>query len=253
MRKLKDYQPLLSSLLRLMVEDIDFKSEIPLKSILKNPRLVVVMNHSTAISWLPPVCLLTEKVCRAGGGRRTPRGIIDKFFYKHPILRTLAEYISQSDKPQTFDELLEDFQESDQTDLVVFPEGAMTFFGDLNEIQPFRSPRFVEIAIRAKAPILLAVHRGTEDWNFPFPIPADLIGLVQMVSPFFGQKFSQEKSVNLPLKLKKVRRFRMRLKLYLPSLYEADLAENPHQRRVQMQEEADKIRELMQEMFQSGT
>ncbi len=250
MRTLKEYQPLLSSLLRLMVEDIDFKSEIPLRSILKNPRLVVVINHSTPISWLPAICLLTEKVCRAGGGRRTPRGIIDKFFYKFALLRTLAEYISQSSEPQSFDELLGSFKDAESTDLIVFPEGAMTFFGNLEEVQPFRSPRFVELAIRAQAPILLVVHQGTEDWNIPFPIPKDLVGWVQMISPFFGQKFAEESTVNLPVRLKKVPRYRMRLKLYSPALYESDLAENPLERRQQISEEATKIRELMQEMLQ---
>lgn len=251
MRKLKEYQPLLSNLLRLMVEKIDFKSATPLRTILKNPRLVVVMNHSTALSWLPPVCLLTEKVCRAGGERRTPRGIIDKFFYKHAVFRAFAEYVSQSDRPQSFDELLKDFKKSRQTDLVIFPEGAMSFFGDLNEIQPFRSPRFVEIAIRSKTPILIAVHKGTEDWNLPFPIPTEVIGLFQMVSPFFGKKMNEEKTINLPLKLKKVSCLKMRLKLYKPSLEEKDLSKDPDKRKKQIDLEAANVREIMQNLFRS--
>jgi hypothetical protein len=250
MRTLKEYQPLLSSLLRLMVEEVDFKSDVPLRSLLKNPRLVVIINHSTPISWLPAVCLLTEKVCRAGGGRRTPRGVIDKFFYKFALLKTLAEYISQSDHPQSFDELLSSFKESEQTDLVVFPEGALTFFGDLDQVQPFRSPRFVELAIRAKAPILLVVHQGSEDWNFPFPVPSELTTWVQMISPFFGQKLKEENKINLPIKLRKIPKYRMRLKLYSPALYEADLSENSLECKAQISEEAEKIREIMQEMFQ---
>lgn len=249
MRTLKEYQPLLSSLLKLMVEKVDFKSEVPLRSILKNPRLVVAINHSTPISWLPAVSLLTEKVCRSGGGRRTPRGVIDRFFYKFTLLRTLAEFVSQSDKPQTFDELLKSFKDSEQTDLVVFPEGALSFFGDLDEIQPFRSPRFIELAILSGAPILLVVHRGSEIWNFNLPIPSDWIGWIEMVSPFFGKKISQDKAVNLPVKLKKIPRYRMRLKLYSPALFSSDLSENPAERRHQLEQEATTIRNLMQEMF----
>lgn len=251
MRTLKDYQPLLSGLLRLIVQDIDFKSEVPLRKILQNPRLVVVINHSTPISWIPPVCLLTEKVCRAGGGRRTPRGIIDKFFYKHPVLRTLAEFISQSDRPLNFEELLESFKDQQQTDLVVFPEGALTFFGDLNEIQPFRSHRFVELAILSQTPILLVVHQGTEDWNFPFPVPTDLIGVIQMVSPFFGERIQKEGTINLPLKLGKVERFKMRLKLYEPELTTKKLNPDPGKRKAQVSKEGEKIRALMQQMLHS--
>lgn len=251
MRKLKDYQPLFSSLLPLMIENVQFKSDTPLKTILRNPSLIVVLNHSTAISWLPAICVLTEKVCRAGGGRRTPRGIIDKFFYKHPLLRTLAEFISQAETPQTFDELLKNFKKNKSTDLVVFPEGAMTFFGDLSQIQPFRSPRFIELAIRSKVPVLLAVHRGTESWNLPFQIPNDLVGIIQLISPFFGKKFSQETEINLPLRLKKVRKLKMRLKLYKPSLSETDLSKNSDERRVQINIEAEKVRRTMQDLFNS--
>lgn len=249
MRKLKDYQPFLSALLKTIAEETHFEDRDALATVLKNPRLVVVINHSTPISWIPPICLLAEKATHAGGGERIPRGIIDKFFYTVPFLRTLAEYFTQSDSPQSFEDILESFQAAEKTDLVVFPEGAMTFFGDLRQIQPFRSPRFIEIAIRAKAPILVVVHRGTEEWNSLFPIPKEIAPYIGMVSSFFGKKAGEETFVNLPTNLKRIPKLSMITKLYLPQLYEADLSADPRERRRQIAAEADRVRDLMQDLF----
>src|SRR5205085_5756721 len=103
-------------------------------------------------------------------------------------------------------------------DMVVFPEGAMTFFGDVRKVQPFRSPRFLEVAIRAQAPILLAVHRGTEEWNTLLPIPKEVTPYIRMISSFFGKRMDEEQFLNLPINLKRVAKFSMVTKLYVPEL-----------------------------------
>lgn len=251
MKKLGEYQEFLSALLRSVVDRCEFQSDDNLEDLMKEPRLVVVLNHGTPISWFPPICLLTEKAVEAGGGDRISRGVIDRFFYSNPLTRPIAEYVTQSSHPQSFDELLEQFSTVERTDLVIFPEGAMTFFGDINHIQPFRSPRFIEIAVRAQAPLLIAVHRGTEDWNMRLPLPLELIQTVSLFSKFFASKLQEESQVNLPLRLKKVPILKMRTKLYVPKLKTEDLAEDPAERRAQIQIEADDLRQLMQEMYDS--
>lgn len=249
MRRLQDYQPLFSALLRTVCIEHHFEDRDRMADVLRNPRLVVAVNHSTPLSWIPPICLLTEKACENGGGDRIPRGIVEKLLFMVPGLRILAEYLSQSDRPQSFDEILRDFSASERTDLVVFPEGAGALFGDLKSIQPFRSPRFVELAIRAQAPILLVAHRGTEFWNTLFPVPKDITPYISMVSSFFGKRMGEEQYLNLPLNLKRIPRFSMITKLYLPALYESDLSGDPRERRRQIEAEAENIRLVMQEMF----
>jgi len=249
MKKLGEYQAFLSALLRSVVDEFDFTAEEPLEQVLKTPRLVVVLNHGTPISWVPPICLLTEKACEAGGADRVSKGVVDRFLYSNPITRPLAEYVTQSSQPQSFDELLEQFQSMERTDLVIFPEGAMTFFGNIDEIQPFRSPRFIEIAVRTGAPLLVCIHRGTEKWNMRLPLPLELAQTVGMFSNFFGKRLQEDQQINLPLRLSKVPRLRMRTKLYVPKLYASDLAGNPEERRQQIQGEAEDLRSMMQEMY----
>lgn len=234
-----------------MVEDFEFIEDVDLATLLREPRLMVILNHGTPISWVPPICLLTEKACAAGGADRISRGVIDKFFYSNPITQPIAEYVTQSKTPQTFQELLEQFRAVERTDLVIFPEGAMTFFGNVHEIQPFRSPRFLEIAIRANAPLLVAVHRGTEDWNLRLPLPLELVQTIGTFSKFFGSRLEQDSQINLPLRLKKVPHFRMKVRRYDPALAATELSPDPATRRDQLMIEAARLRTTMQEMFDS--
>ena len=250
MRELREYEPLLKALNASICEKTEIHSEIPLEQIMKQPRLVVAFNHATALSWIPAIALLTEKIVEAGGGDRIPLGVVDKFFYSNPITQGIAEYITQSKFPLGFDELLASFQKRDRTDLVIFPEGAQTFFGDPDKIQDFRSPRFLELAIRAQAPILLAVHRGSEAWNMPLQLPQEWGAWLLPFSAFFGKGLMQSGLLNVPFRLKKIPLFSMKLHLYSPALYESDLSENENERRHQLQEEAEKVKALMQEMWE---
>ena len=250
MRELREYEPLLKALNASICEKTELLTEISLKQIIKQPRLVVAFNHATAISWVPAIALLTEKIVEAGGGDRIPIGVVDKFFYSNPITQGIAEYITQSKVPLGFDELLESFRNKEKTDLVIFPEGAQTFFGETDKIQDFRSPRFIELAIRAQAPVLLAVHRGSEAWNMPLQLPQEWGTWLLPFSSFFGKKLLQSGLVNLPFRLRKIPRFSMRLHLYSPALFESDLAENETERRHQLQEEADRVKALMQELWE---
>ena len=185
MKTLQEYHGPLSQLLSWTCEKTEFQSEIPFEDILRQPRLVLAINHATPLSWVPAMCLLTQKACEFGGGDRIPWGVVDRWFYTNPIFRWIATQISQSEKPQSFDEIVEKFQNSLRTDLVVFPEGAMTFFGKPTEIQDFRSVKFIEIAIRCRAPILIVAHSGSEVWSQNLVIPDALSMLMsQGLAPF---------------------------------------------------------------------
>lgn len=249
MRRLNEYEPFLKALSQTICEKAELSSDPPLAEILRNPKLIVTLNHATALSWIPAISLLTTQVVEAGGCERLSLGVMDKFLHANPLTRPLAEYITQSREGRSFDELLADVQKRDQVDLVIFPEGARTFFGSLDEIQEFRSSRFLELSIRAQAPLLLAVHRGSEHWNLGVPIPREWGSFLLPFSSFFGEGLLKSGLLNLPFRLQKIPRFAMRLHLYSPTLYESDLAENPAERKAQLQEEGDKVRALMQEIW----
>lgn len=251
MRTLHDYKPWLDAILKSVADKCELTSDLPLEDIVRNPRLIAILNHSTPLSWIPAICLLATEVCAHGGGDRIPRGIVDKWFYSNPATRWVAEYVTQSSTPQSFEQILSDFRSAERTDLVIFPEGAYAFFGDPAEISEFRSSKFIELSIRTGSPILIAVHKGSENWSLPLHLPKELSSWIAPYSKFFSRGLLLGKALNLPLPIKKIPHFKMHLKLYSPALYEADLSEDPVQRRSQTEQEAENIRQLMHEMFEA--
>lgn len=249
LRKLSDYETLTSKVLSLVAKDTRFFSEPRLDLILsKYPRLIVVFSHSSPLSWIPAPCLLASHLLARGGGGRTPISVMDRFFYTLPGLKQLAKYITQSETPLSFRELVHHFQRLETADLVVFPEGSNSFFGEPSQLQPFRSARFVEIAIRTNTPLLLAVHRGSEDWGkalqlnrrwFDF-VPAFAQGLV-------GRRLRERAVLTVPLLPKRMSLFSMCCELY--ECETTTLADEPALRHQQIRDESDRIHVHMQAML----
>jgi hypothetical protein len=251
MRTLQEYLPWMDAILKTVADKYEIQSEIPMADILRNPRLLLIVNHSTPLSWIPAMSLLATEFGKNGGADRTPLGVADKWFYSNPLTAGIAEYITQSPTPQKFEDLLEKFKNSEITDIVIFPEGAHTFFGDPSDISEFRSVKFIEIAIRSGAPILLAVHKGSENWSIPLQLPKEWGALLAPYSKFFSAGLLLGKVFNFPLPTQKIPNFKMRLKLYVPALYESDLSADPASLSSQLEQESENVRQIMRDMFES--
>jgi len=248
MRKVSDYIEFLRALKASVIQESSFSCEPLLEAIFRNPRLIIVPNHATPLSWIAVMCELADQAVLAGAGDFTPRAVADRWFYTNPLTKAVAEYLTQSDHPMNSDELIESFKNAEREALVIFPEGANSFFGNVNEIQPFRSSKFIEISIRCQAPLLLTVHKGTEGWSVPLQIPQEIGQAILPYSKFFGEKLQQAQAFNWPLWPQKIQKFSMNCKLYVPPLYESDLAADPLARREQLAHEAEGIRQIMEEM-----
>lgn len=247
LRKLSDYETVTSKILSWVARDTRFKARPSLDRIFsEHPRLVVVFSHSSPLSWIPAPCLLTAHAVARGGGARRPIAVMDRFFYSVPILKQIATYISQSSKPLSFPELVHHFENLRTADLVVFPEGSNCFFGDPSELQPFRSLRFIEIAVRTKTPMLICVHRGSEEWGRTVALPEAILSLASK-GRFFGRLLESGR-VTIPLLLKPVPHFQMLCELYEPSLQ--ILPDDPEMARAALQAECEKIQAKMKAMLQ---
>ena len=258
MRRLIEYEAVTSRLLGLLARSTKFESQPGLDRILaENPKLLVVFNHGTPLSWLPAACLLTSHVCARGGGHRKPFAVMDRFFYSVPLLQSLAKYISQTDRPLRFQELIEAFQKMEAGDLVVFPEGSNCFFGPGDKLQPFRSNRFVEIAIEARVPILICVHRGSEHWAKTVPVaPWLYLGLQSVlggtvIDRFFQGRLEKSGKVTIPLLPTPMDRFEMCVELHQPSTWTLPTAGAERTERIEA--EARQVYEKMTGMLSELT
>lgn len=258
MRRLNEYETVTSRLLGILARSTKFESQPSLDRILaENPKLLVVFNHGTPLSWLPAACLLTSHVCARGGGHRKPFAVMDRFFYSVPLLQSLAKYISQTERPLRFPELIEAFQKMEAGDLVVFPEGSNCFFGPGDVLQPFRSNRFIEIAIEAKVPILICVHRGSEHWAKTVSVAPWLYLSLQrilggtVIDRFFQGRLEKSGQVTIPLLPTPIDCFEMRAKLHQPSTW--ILPSSGDERTERIASEARLVYEKMTDMLSELT
>jgi 1-acyl-sn-glycerol-3-phosphate acyltransferase len=254
MNSLKDFEPFLSPLLHSMSEDTEFVCRPNLAELLQdNTNLVLAISHATPLSWLPAISLLTVNACARGGGARKPLGVMDRLLYRIPGLSKVAKFMGQTEAPKSFDELVDHLSRSEQTDLVVFPEGSNCFFGEPDQVQEFRSPRFVEIAVRLNLPILVCVHRGSESWARALPVaPQLMMGLgflPPVASDFLTERLMRSGQFTMPVLPRPMKKFRMLCELYRPELKLLELAENDDERRTQLEEESERIRIKMKELL----
>jgi hypothetical protein len=70
-----------------------------------------------------------------------------------------------------------------------------------------------------------------------------------MISSFMGRRMSEEQYINLPVNLKRIQRFAMVTKLYHPELELSDLSTDAKECRAQIDAEAERIRAVMQDLF----
>ena len=254
MRKLSDYEPVLASLMRLLARDTAFEAQPGLPDIFAaHPRLIVAMSHGSPLSWIPSVSLLALSSCAAGAGHRRPMGVADNFFFQVPILKDLVAYFTQTSRPLSYAELSERFAEVGDIDLVLFPEGSNCFFGPPDEIQEFRSPKFVELSVRTGAPVLICVHSGSEKWAKAIPVPEEVMEHLPHL-PRFAYEFLQKRLkktglLSLPLLPTPMDRFEMRCELFTPALAKSELSDDMDERRGQLLIESEKIRSRMRQIL----
>lgn len=249
MRTVSEYAELMKAICDSVMVQSEFKSSPDFSELLQEKHLLILLNHAAPLSWIPASSLLTTKFVEAGAGDRIPLGVADKWFYTNPLGAKFAHFFTQSNRALSFDELVEHFQKEDKTDLVLFPEGANTFFSDVKTLAEFRSPRFIEIALQSGAPILMVCHQGSEGWTFPLRLPPQWGMVLQPFAKFFASQISQGLPINLPLIGGKIPLFKMHCKLYRPTLKLEDLSDDADLRRSQLWVEAHNVRKEMLAML----
>ncbi len=251
LRKTEDLFPYLELIWGLICESSEFESDPSLEEIFKKHRkLIIVFNHATPLSWVPAMCAMNHYAYYHGGAERRPFGVMDRALFQFPLVRKIAEFITQSDHPMNFAELLNRFESLDAADLVILPEGSNCFFDRPTTIQDFRSSRFLELAVLTQTPILLGIHSGSEHWAATFEVPSRLQSslpvIMSVLSPLFGPKILETQRLTIPKWPSRIKSFKLRCRLYHPTLKSADLEVSPPERQTRLQEEADRFKQKMQ-------
>ncbi len=247
MRNLKSYFPLFRILGPLIFERRTFENPEVLRETLEhNKKLIVVMNHSTPMSWLPAMTALSLACLEVGQGDRRPHGVMDRFFYQVPGLKHLAQFLTQFDHPTSFEELRGEFMAKDQIDLVILPEGSNCFFEPPGSIEQFRSLRFLELAHKTKTPILVCIHRGSEHWGQEIAVPERLERLLSLYPGQLWPRLRKTQVLTVPVWPKKISHFRMKVFSFKPDLKNSQDMSLQH-----LQRESERLLLEMQEAYRA--
>lgn len=218
------------------------------RAVREEPRLVIVANHGPPHVPLVGMCAVARCMMEAGHGGRRPLAIAFRAFYRVPGVRSFFAYVTQLPQPLPFEGILEHFEGHGFNDLCVIPEGQNSVFGAPGDIRAFTSPRFVELAVRLRAPILVAIGVGMEAWARPTPLPDFSLvePAIRWVSPGLAHALHSERTLCLPISMKKIPELAYGFELHRPRLDPEVLRALPaKERRAAVSDEAVRLREVM--------
>lgn len=250
MKKIKDYTLLSGFLTRNLTRRITFANQASeMREILKqHPKLLVAMNHGPMLGPAAAIIALAALYNESGGKNRKPLAIMWRLFYKIPVWKYVIQYLTQVDHGMGFDECVEKMSNEEFTDLLVMPEGENCNFGNGIDIEPFLSPRFIEIALRLNIPILVLVHHGSEQWAETISVSRGLKNILRILPKKDFARIEQTRRLSIPKTTRQIDELKVTYQLYEPSISLADLPDEPKQRREVLQKEAEKVRKIMQAM-----
>lgn len=250
MKNIKDYTLLSGILTRNLTRKIVFKANpCEMQTILKaHPKLLVAMNHGPMLGPLAAIIALHTLYMNSGGENRKPLAIMWRLFYRIPVWKYVIQYLTQVDHGMGFDECIVKMKNEDFTDLLVMPEGENCNFGNGVDIEPFLSPRFIELALQLDIPILILVHHGSEQWAKTITIPKGLDPLFRALPKKDFARIEQTRRLSLPSRTSQIDELRVTYSLYHPTIRLEDLPDKREERRAVLAEEAEKVRTVMREM-----
>ncbi|WP_369600190.1 hypothetical protein AAIA72_10065 [Hahella sp. SMD15-11] len=253
MRTLYDYEVFQALTRTLMLGRVSLSPESEdLTTLLgRHPRLVVALNHGPMLGPLAGLVAMSDLFCRHGGADRRPFGITWRQFYRIPVARQIFSYLTQVDHAIDFNEALQLLRSGEATDCVIMPEGQNCNFGDNRHIQPFLSPRFLELAIRAQVPVLIGVHHGSQAWERVVTVNDRVLAALGWLPDSMRHRLQESRQLSLPALPRPLDEVRMTFRLYRPRLTERKLSHDKAVRSRQLWQEALEVRSLMEDMLQA--
>lgn len=210
-----------------------------------HPKLVVAMNHGPMAGPVAGSIAMMDQYSKNNGNARVPMIIAWRGFYHIPLVKHLIRYMSQVKMPFNLDGFVKQMTDKGVTDLFVMPEGENCAYGNGLDIEPFLSPRFVELAVKSNTPILIAVHTGSERWSNIIPVSERLNPLLKYLPKKSYERIQATRQLNMaPLTLSAIPSLQVAFTLYEPEMSRADLEKE--NALALLTQESERIRERMQ-------
>ncbi|WP_097462032.1 lysophospholipid acyltransferase family protein [Mangrovitalea sediminis] len=199
-RSLSDYRVWIDRLRPWLVRDVTVVDEQPpLQQVFRqHPQLLIILNHGPMLGPVPVLLAVADQALQAGGEERRPFGITWRGFYKIPVYRRLIQWLTQVGAAVSVDKAVELLADGSFTDCCIMPEGELCNVGNGVDVQPFLSPRFVEVAVRAGVPVLLVAHHGAGQLGRPLPVDPALLGLFRWMPGHLFSALQRSRTLSIP-------------------------------------------------------
>jgi len=248
-RTLQELSPWLTRAAPLLYRQLTLVPDVSaLKAVLaEHPRLLIVLNHGPMLGPVPAAVALGQAALSGGGAERVPFGIAWRGFYRLPLVRQLAGRLTRAEKELNVFDAVARLKEGPWTDCVIMPEGELCNLGNGVDVQPFRSGRFIEVAVRAGVPILMVAHLGTEQLARPLEVPRLNGALSRWLPSHLQQPLARSGMVSLPWLLDgRIDQLRMTFALHQPALTQ-EVIDSPQGPRA-VSREAQQVRAGLQRL-----
>lgn len=216
-----------------------------LRTAMQEPKLIHVMNHGPMAAPYIAGAVVAEEIVRAGGGERIPLAIFHRRMMRYQFFRDYFQQHFGATPPLRFEEIVSQFGTGPFSDFVVLPEGANELYGDMRWMRPFKSHRYLELAILLDAPLLLTVHRGTENWSTALRLDDGSLTTLGMLSPAITRRILPTRTLNLPGLPMPIPQLLVTHQLYWPRLQGSELAATGAERYRQIRQESQLVRQQM--------
>ena len=253
------YDGVLRALQRLFIGRVHFIDGFPWEEYFKaEPRAMIVANHGPILGPLVWVTALFPRIVDLGYGHLTYSAIAHPIIRNIPIFARIVGFEKrQGDRLRTAD-YIEMFEDGRLNILSVAPEGEYSLYGNGVDIQPFRSPRSLEIALRADCRIILMVGKGFERWQRGVSIEEGwkkrLVKRLAVKVPFLDKldeaTLARAAQISVSGIFGRIPDFYVASEVYEPELTAAMLAQDRASRDEQLWAEAKRMRLQMVRMLE---
>lgn len=259
MVRFDEYDTLVRACRRLLIKNVHFRDGLPWKEYFETySKALIVVNHGPIIGPLAWVSALFPRIVDLGYGHFTYSAIAHPIIRNIPIFARMVGYEKRGGKRLRTADFIELFDSGRLNILSVAPEGEYSLYGNGVDIQPFRSYRSLEIALKADCRIVLAVAKGLEHWQRNVSIESGwrkrLVKALAMRIPFLDkmdeQALDEARQLSISGMFGRIPDITVCSELYVPELTKEDLAQDRESRDEQLRIEGERMRREMIRMLE---
>lgn len=259
MVRLDQFDKYIRPLQRLFIRKVHFIDGVPWQDYLKTEdKGLIVLNHGPMIGPFVWIIAVLPRIVDMGYGHLMYSAIAHPIVRNVPFFARMVGFEKRGGKRLGVDDYVTLFNDNKLNLVSVTPEGEFSLYGNGVDMQPFRSPRGLEIALRAKTLIILMVGKGFESWQTNVPIDKPwqkrIVRWIASKIPFLDKldedALAQAKQLSISRVFGRISDFYVYSELYEPELKLEDLSEDLETRKKQLWKEAERMRQRMIAMLE---